>query len=258
MPTNLRDVVTVFGNIKLPKIATFFKSDYVLSLGSMSKGICMSSFDFSWMNFIWVLIHSHEIVVFWFPHMSSPAAHDFSLGTMNKGIRVSSYDFSAMISIWVLILSNELYVSPIIMSSPAMITHWEMRCFDAHGELLWKLIVRPLPFFTFKVQMYYYFSWCVSIGVCCVLALWIARWPYMLRDMGSSLILSNSVGILHYYRSLNFKRRSREKLWSLDLSGLLTITNIIPVTLLVEKIKRGRGNKKEMNHSFKMSIWNLF
>ena len=127
------------------------------------------------MIFIWALIPSREKLGFSCPHMSSPG-HDFSFRTMSKEIRVSSYDFSAMISIWVLILSNELYVSPILMSSPAMITHWEMRCFDAHGELLWKLIVRPLPFFTFKVQMYYYFCLCFSICVCCVLALWIARW----------------------------------------------------------------------------------
>jgi len=75
---------------------------------------------------------------------------------------------------------------------------------------------------------------------------------------GFKPLLGISVRILHYYRSLNFRRRSREKLWSLYLSGLLTITNIIPIPLLVEKIKRGRGKKKEMNHSFKMSIWNLF
>ena len=128
-------------------------------------------------------------------------------------IHMSSYDFSYMISNWVLILSNELYVSPILMSSPAMITHWEMRCFDAHGELLWKLIVRQTPpFFTFKVQMYYYFSWCFSIGVCCVLALWIARSALTMYTEGHRFkpLLRNSVGILHYYRSLSFRRRSRK------------------------------------------------
>ena len=181
----------------------------------------MSSFDFSWMNFIWVLIHSHEIVVFWFTHMSSPAAHDFSLGTMNKGIRVSSYDFSAMISIWVLILYNELYVSPILMSSPAMITHWEMRCFGAYAVCACDVL---LFFLTFLY-------WCMlCIGTVD------SALTMNTEGHGFKPLLSNSVGILHYYRWLNFRRRSREKLLSLDLSGLLTITNIIPFTLLVKKI----------------------
>ena len=107
------------------------------------------------------------------------------------------------------------------MSSPAMRTHWEMRCFGAHWEIIWELIMRSMrPFLygcgterpykqyfqdTFQFPAPSSSSSCASACLCCV-CVWVYSIP-------SSVFLRMSHGHKKEDKPKKKKKKLQEREW---------------------------------------------